>query len=66
VRGRANYSHWYNKISKGHITVMCCENTGFPMTGKVKIPQMLIGDNKSHSSMYKNRKQHEWIWSFEN
>jgi hypothetical protein len=42
VCGTANYSHWY-KISKGHITVMRCGNTGLPMTGKVKSPQMLTG-----------------------
>jgi hypothetical protein len=64
VCGTANNSHWY-RMPKGHITVVRCGNTGLPVTGKVKSPQMLIGAKINHSSMSRNRKQHAWIQSFE-
>jgi hypothetical protein len=44
----ANYSHWY-RTSKGHITVMCCGDTGLLMTGEVKSPQMLTGTKINHT-----------------
>jgi len=36
-------------ICKGHITVTRCGNTGPPLTGKVKSPQMLTGAKINHT-----------------